>query len=253
MLTGAAVAFTLHLLDEVRARPEGPGNGDDGPDGLGGESEIHHGRAGRPQHVHVDRCVAGRLGRLDDRLRERDVLTRHAKLLGARKHALRGRVFQHQRGNAQRFVVALRRHQRLGCFLQGLPIGLGLFQRLELPVAKRRVSTVCMPESEYRGAASLGQKGLGAGHNSGQHGRHREPVLQSKNHDVVQHLILFNRRDAGLKINEQHVGQTVALLHQLGGVVAARHDPVPVLVGHLGDPLKRRPLGIERFRAVRPV
>ena len=110
-----------------------------------------------------------------------------------------------------------------------------------------------MAEGQDRGRGGLGQKGLGAGNDAGHGGRRGQPVFERQDEYVVEHLLFFHQRDPGLVVDEQHVDDPVALFHQLGGVVPARHDAVNIFVGHLGHPLERRALGVARHGAVFPL
>ena len=109
-----------------------------------------------------------------------------------------------------------------------------------------------MAESHNGCPAGLGQKCLGSGHDPGYGCRCGQSVLQRQNHDVVEHLAFFNGGYPCLIIHKKNFYDTVTFFHQLGGVIAPGNNPVNVLVGHFGHPLKRRPVGVARHRAVFP-
>ena len=142
------------------------------------------------------------------------------------------------------------RHQLSRRRFDGLPRGLGLLHLLQHHVPERGERSVGVSECENRRAGSLGEKRLGASDHARHQGGQGEPVLQGEDHHVVQHPILFHGGDTGLEVDEQYVGHAVALLHELGGVVAPGHDAMDVLVCHLGQPLERRAFVVEGYGPV---
>ena len=249
-LSEPAIISALDLLDEVGSRRERAGDSENGPGRFRRETQIHHDGPHGPQHVDVDGRVRGGPRLLDNGRHQFHIFAGHIQFPGPFYHAFGGGVLEHQVRDAKGFVVEVVVDDSLGDGVDVEALRPAGREFIEQTVAEGGVGAVGVTEGVDRGAAGLGEEGLALRNQARHGGRGGKPILQRHDHHVVEHLVFFARRNAGLEVDEQHVGHAVTLFHQLGRVVTARDDPVDVLIGDLGTPLETGPGLVDRDGAV---